>query len=382
MLVKGGAGGADGAEAEVSPGLPRAALTRHRRAPILPAMPLSDRENWIRAVTFHHPERIPCSVGFSPFTLVRHRGEIDRLMRDHPRIFPEYDPVTFDFYEEMPVVYREGERFRDNWGCVWDNILDGLEGQVVEHPLADWKALATWRPPDPVTKTERGERDWTETRREMEERKARGLLTHGHAERLFDRLYFLRGFDNLMLDFAEEPPELQRLIDILTEHELAIVEQWAKIGVDMISFHTDIGTQHGLMISPASFRRYIKPMYRTLFQKVRQAGSLAYLSSDGDLTAIVDDLVECGLQAHDPQLRAAGIERIAKAYKGKLFANVDLDRQGFPFMSPTEIRDMIRRVIDVMHDPRGGFGMCASIYGDVPMRNIEEICNTFEEHCF
>ncbi len=76
----------------------------------------------------------------------------------------------------------------------------------------------------------------------------------------------------------------------------------------MISFHTDIGTQESTMISPAAFRRHVKPMFRTLFQAVRDAGSLVYLSSDGNITGIVDDLVECGLQAHDPQLRATGLD--------------------------------------------------------------------------
>ncbi len=88
-------------------------------------------------------------MGFAPLMLHRHKADLDRLMRDHPRIFPEYDPATFDFYDEMPLVYRQGERYRDTWGCVWYNIQEGLEGQVVGHPLADWKALETWRPPEP-----------------------------------------------------------------------------------------------------------------------------------------------------------------------------------------------------------------------------------------
>lgn len=343
---------------------------------------MTDRENWIRAVTFTGPERIPCSLGFAPLVLRRHKAELDRLMRDHPRIFPEYDPSTFDFFDEMPPVYRQGERYRDAWGCVWYNVQEGLEGQVVEHPLADWKALATWRPPDPLTQSERGPRDWRQIRRDMEARKAKGLLTHGGAERLFDRLYFLRGFGNLMIDFAEQAPELDQLIAVLTEYERAVIAEWRKIGVDMISFHTDIGTQQSTMISPEAFRRHVKPMFRTLFQAVRDAGSLVYLSSDGNIAGIVDDLVECGLQAHDPQLRATTLEGIVKHYKGKLFANVDLDRQGFSFMSRGEIRDQIRGVIDAMHDPRGGFGLAASIYGEVPIANIEEICACFEEWCF
>ena len=34
------------------------------------------------------------------------------------------------------------------------------------------------------------------------------------------------------------------------------------------------------------------------------------------------------------------------------------------------------------NDPRGGFGLAASIYGEVPIANIEEICACFEEWCF
>jgi hypothetical protein len=343
---------------------------------------MTDRENYLKAVTFKGPERIPCEMGFGPMNLRRHRADLDRLMRDHPRIFPAYDPATFDFFDEMPPVYRQGERYRDNWDCVWYNIQEGFEGQVVGHPLADWNALETWRPPDPSTLSERGTRDWSATRRDVEALKEKGKLTFGWGERLFDRLYFLRGFDALMMDFAEEPPELDRLIGILTEHELALIAEHAKIGFDVIGFHTDIGTQQSTMISPAAFRTHVKSMFRTLFAAVRDAGSLVYLSSDGNITGIVDDLVECGLHAHDPQLRATTLEGLVKAYKGKLFANVDLDRQGFSFMSPGEIHDQIRQVIDAMYDPRGGFGLAASIWGEVPMRTIEEICACFEEWCF
>jgi len=340
------------------------------------------RENYIRAATFRSPEWIPCSVGFAPMTLRKMRGDLERLMFDHPRIFPEFEPDTFDFYDEMPPVYRKGELYTDNWGCVWDNLIEGLEGQVVGHPLADWNALRTWRPPDPRTKSERGERDWGQTRQEMEERKRKGLLTHGGAERLFDRLYFLRGFENLMRDFGEEPPELSKLIGILTEYECEVVDQWVAIGVDMISFHTDIGTQHGLMISPASFRRHVKPMFKALFQRCRRAGSIVLLSSDGRLLEIVDDLVECGLNVHDPQLRANGIEGIAKAYRGKLAANVDLDRQSFPFLAPGQLRDQVKSVVDAMYDPKGGLMLLAAFYGDVPLRNVAAICEAMEDFCF
>ena len=97
----------------------------------------------------------------------------------------------------------------------------------------------------------------------------------------------------------------------------------------------------------------------------------------------MDDLIECGVSVHDPQLRANTLQGIAKAYKGKLCANVDLDRQGFPFMTPQEIRDQIKEVVDVMGAPEGGLMVMAAIYGnDVPLKNIEAICEAMEDHCF
>jgi uroporphyrinogen decarboxylase len=344
---------------------------------------MTHRENWLRTIEFRRPEWIPCSVGFAPITWKRYRGDLEKVMLDHPKLFPGFQAGNSCFYDEMPYVYREGEFFRDNWGCLWHNIQEGLEGMVVEHPLADWSALDTYQPPDVETKTERGDMDWAATRAYIEAARERGELTGGNGERLFDRMYFLRGFENLMIDFATDDPHLPRLVEMLTRHEMAMVNKWLDIGVDIIGFHTDIGTQNALMIHPDKFRRYVKPMFMELFQTCRKAGTHVCLSSDGHLLEIVDDLIECGVSMHDPQLRANTLEGIAKAYKGKMCTTVDLDRQSFPFLTPQGIRDQIREVVEVMGDSRGGLMLSAGVWGgDVPLANIEAICAAMEEFCF
>ena len=186
-----------------------------------------------------------------------------------------------------------------------------------------------------------------------------------------------------MLDFATDAPELPRLIEMLQAYELKLIEQWLQIGVDAIGFHTDIGTQRGLMIHPKRFRQYIKPLFMTLFQTCRQAGVHVSLSSDGCLLEIVDDLIECGVSVHDPQLRANTLPGIARAYRGKLCAKVDLDRQSFPFLTPQQLREQIKEVVDSMALPEGGLMVLAAVYGkDVPLRNIAAICEAMEEYCF
>ncbi len=346
---------------------------------------MTPRENYPRAVRFQYPEWIPCGVGFAPAVWNRHRQDLERIVLDHPRLFPDHQPGSACFYDEMPVVYRPGEYYRDNWGCLWYNAHAGLEGQVVESPLADWDALSDYRPPDPLVHNERGEetKDWGRIQADCDRARAEGRLVGGNGERLFDRLYFLRGFENLMMDLATDDPHLPALIELLTDYELRLVNKWLEIGVDIIGFHTDIGTQRSLMISPAKFRQYIKPMFMEIFQTCRRGGALVSLSSDGHLLEIVDDLIECGVCVHDPQLRANTLEGIAAAYKGRLCANVDLDRQSFAFLTPAEIRDQVARVVEVMYAPEGGLMVSGSVWDDnTPLSNIAALCEAVEEFCY
>ncbi|MGD0090353.1 MAG: uroporphyrinogen decarboxylase family protein [Planctomycetota bacterium] len=343
---------------------------------------ISDGENWLRAATFKKPQWIPCGASFAPLLWHTHREKLDDLLLQHALMFPGHKKNP-EVYDSFPPAYRAGETFRDNWGCVWRNDIGGLEGQVVEHPLADWSALRTYQPPDPLTKTERGECDWDKTRQQLADTKKKGWLRWGNGERLFDRLYFLRGFNNLMMDFATDDPHLPELIDMLTQHEIKLVNLWLEAGAtDVIGFHTDIGTQKALMISPAKFRQYIKPMFKRIFQTVRAAGALVSLSSDGCLLAIVDDLAECGVNVQDPQLRANTLEGIQRVYKGKLCINLDLDRQMFPFCTPEDIWNQVREAKQRLNSPEGGLMMFAAVYDDItPLKNIEALIAAMEELC-
>jgi uroporphyrinogen decarboxylase len=345
---------------------------------------LTSRENYLRAVRFQSPEWIPCGVGCAPAVWQKYGADLTAVHLAHPRLFPDFSPPA-DYWAEMPLAHREGEYYRDNWDCLWYNVHGGLEGQVVESPLADWSAFDSYRPPDPMVSWERGEevKDWVKIKAECERARAEGRLVGGSGERLFDRLYFLRGFENLMVDIATDDPHLPALIEMLTDYELRAIRPYLEIGVDLVGFHTDIGTQRSLMISPAKFRQYIKPMFTEIFQTCHAGGALVSLSSDGHVLEIVDDLIECGVSVHDPQLRANTLPGIVAHYKGKLCANVDLDRQSFAFLTPAQIRDQVAGVVEAMYDPRGGLMISGSIWDEkTPLENIEALSAAVEEFCF
>ncbi len=346
-------------------------------------MSISERENFIRALTFGKPEWVPIAqhmMGFYPATWQKYGEQLRELVMRHPLVFPDYELASADSHTG-PEAYQEGYH-SDSWGSVWYTAPGhtGLSGQVVRPALADWGALAHFRAPDPNTDEWGGHRDWGKIRRDTEARRAQGKLTWGYAGDLFDRLYYLRGFENLMMDFATGAPQLPRLIDILTDRIMRVIEKWLQIGVDVVHFHTDIGHQTGLMISPEQFRHYIKPMFRTLFGVCRQAGSYVYLCSEGNVLAIVDDLIECGVSVHDPELEVCGLEAVERVYKGKLCTMIYINPQRWPEWTPSEVRAHVRDVITRLGSAQGGLMLAACATPDVPLENIEAMALAIEEY--
>jgi uroporphyrinogen decarboxylase len=358
---------------------------------------MNARENWLRAIEYRRPEWIPCWVQLAPIAWKHHGHALEDLVARHPRLFPDFKPGDIKDFNAMPTGFRKDEVITDKWGCKRLCLEDGIAGLAISHPLEDWGALDSYVPPDPLAgsldEITQGHwaflhgRDvpltWAEAEVDFKARRARGELVMGDGEKLLDRLYFLRGFENLMIDFATEPPELDRLIQMLLDYEQRLTRRWLQIGVDAISYHTDFSTQTGLMMSPRSFRKYLVPLFTAIFQDCRRAGVHVVLSSDGVTTEVADDMKKSGVTMHDPQLRANTVQGIARAFKGKMCVVVDLDQQGFPFMKPREIYEQVRDVRDAITLPEGGL-MIKGVINDTstPLANIEALITAMEELCW
>jgi hypothetical protein len=340
---------------------------------------MNDRENYLATIEFSGSEWIPCGIGFLPGAWKRHRETLEDLVLRHPSIFRGFKRGSVDF--DNMGHWRGGEYFTDTWGVVWYHAIDGIYGMIAKHPIDDWGKLPTYRPPDSTRFTEDGPReDWASMRANVEAARRAGALTWGEGgNRFFERLHFLRGFQNLMTDLVRNPPELQKLIDLVISANLHVIERWLEIGVDIMSFQDDLGTQVSCMVSPQSFRRHLKPGYERMFQPCRGAGSQVAFHSDGHILEVVGDLIEAGVTVINPQIRANTLEGIARMMKGKVCVNLDLDRQLFPFATPEKIRDHIREAISKLGSKEGGLMLSAEVGPDVPLENVEAICKSFEE---
>jgi len=166
---------------------------------------------------------------------------------------------------------------------------------------------------------------------------------------------------------------------MVLNYNLRLVNKWIKIGAKIIYFGDDLGLQKSLPISPSHWRRYLKPCYAEIFGACREAGVYVYLHSDGHILEIIEDLVECGVNIINPQIRANGLEELEKVAQGKVCIHLDLDRQFFPFASRQEIRDHIWKAVETLESKKGGLMLHAECEPDVPLENIETICQVLEE---
>jgi len=135
-------------------------------------------------------------------------------------------------------------------------------------------------------------------------------------------------------------------------------------------------------MSPEHFRKYLKPCYAQIFGMCRDAGIHVYFHSDGHILEVIDDLIECGVTVINPQIRANTLDGLVEVCKGKVCVNLDLDRQLFPFCTPKDIDEHIREAVVKLGSKQGGLMLVAECEPDVPLENIEAICQALEKYMF
>jgi uroporphyrinogen-III decarboxylase len=195
------------------------------------------------------------------------------------------------------------------------------------------------------------------------------------------RLYYLRGFENLMLDIATHDERLDELIEIIIDYNARLVQKYLDLEPDFIYFGDDLGMQERLTIRPDDWRRYIKPGYARLFQMCREAGVHAYLHSDGYIVDIMPDLVEIGTSVVNPQDLCNGIDAIRERLKGRACIALDIDRQSIvPFGTPAQIDAHVEHCIAELGSPRGGLTLVAGLYPGVPPDNVEALLSAMSRH--
>ena len=151
-------------------------------------------------------------------------------------------------------------------------------------------------------------------------------------------------------------------------------ERAADAGADGVWAGDDLGTQRSLFMSPDAFRSIYKPYYRQLAERLHANGLDFWLHTCGNVTELMDDLIDVGVDAiHPIQAGTMDDSEIAAQYGGRIAFWIGMDVQKLlPFGNVAEVRAGCLERMRTFFRPDGGLILAAgnAIMPETPVENI------------
>jgi len=330
------------------------------------------RERVSRAIRFGRPDRLPISHAVLPAAQLKHGRALNDILAEFR------DDFGWDYQDDVPLEefsaqYKPGLN-RDAFGTLWRVEWPGICGIPIEGAVPDLDRYSPDIWPKDMPVGPGAGRQYGGHMIGPDDR----WYSRGGWFIYFEQLQQVRGMENLFLDLASESAALIRLLDGLLEFNLAWIDRWAALPYDGLHFGDDWGSQTGLLIRPALWRRLFKPRYAEMFRRVRAAGKDVWFHSDGFINDIAGDLVEIGVDVLNFQVAVTGYDWAAQNLRGRVAVRTDIDRQRvLPFGTPAEVRDEVARTFDSCGTSDGGLIACGEVGPDVPLDNVRAMYEAF-----
>jgi uroporphyrinogen decarboxylase len=337
-------------------------------------MTVSRKERVRRALRHEPVDRIPTQINYTE--------AMGQRMAVRLSVTPDLLPARLDNHllrVDIDHERRSGEDGRiafDWWGVGFDTHQEGYV--VAVHPLADSRDLDAFAWPDPSAPGL-----LNQAARMIEQDGGERFVVPNLGFALFERAWTLRGFERFLLDMAEDPGFAADLLERIAEIQLALIQRFLALGVDGGYFGDDYGAQRNILFSPRMWRTLIKPRLAGMFAPFREAGLPVIMHSDGQIAAILPDLVEIGLTAINPvQPEVIDHAWLRHTFGGKLACYGGISTQTvLPQGSPQQVRQAVADCLAALAPEGTGLVLAPShrLMTDVPMENVAALLEAMSD---
>lgn len=202
-----------------------------------------------------------------------------------------------------------------------------------------------------------------------------GYAAHFGAIQIFEFTWYLRGLDNLLCDMLTDEDMAKACLSRVADTEVGIARRVAEAGADSIMFGDDVGTQRGMMMDRALWRKWLKGDMARAIAAAKEVNPdiLCVYHSDGVIYDIIPELIEIGVDVLNPvQPECVDPALLKKQYGDRLsFWGTIGTQTTMPFGTTQEVTDTVRRMIETVGE--GGGLLIAPTHllePDVPFDNI------------
>ncbi len=176
-----------------------------------------------------------------------------------------------------------------------------------------------------------------------------GMGVIGQYGDIFTMTWEMMGFETFSLALFDNPGLITALNDKIGDLVYSMFEYFAQSdAVDVIWYSDDIAYQGGLLMSPDVLHRYFFPWLKKIGELAKAHGKPFLYHSDGILYDVMEDIIDCHVDAlHPIEPQAMELAEVKERFGDRLclmgHVDVDLLCRG----TTEEVREQVRKNIEV-----------------------------------
>lgn len=351
---------------------------------------MNKRENLLRALRRDNPEYVPFDMDLSPAQLENFKkrtGAKDfREYYDFAYRYVEINPTRIEqdysqYYKDVKVPYGPIS-WNPEWG-VMGTYGSTAHFQHIMNPMRDFTEISeieTYPFPDFDA-----DYRWEGVRERNLKLIEDGYATLAFMEMtIFELSWYLRGMEAFLTDFYADPEFNEALLDKITDIRVKMARRYAAAETDVLMLGDDVSTQLDMMLSPDIWRRSLKPRMAKIIAAAREVKPdiLIFYHGDGNLSKIVPDLIEIGVDVLNPvQPECVDPFELKEKYGDRLsFWGCVGTQTTMPFGTRDQIFETCKKLIQTVG--KGGGLVLApthTLEPEVPYENIEAFLEAVEK---
>lgn len=204
---------------------------------------------------------------------------------------------------------------------------------------------------------------------------AAGYPVFGYSGSVYEWSWWLRGMERFLVDLVSNPPLAEAVIRKVADYTTRLAMASAQAKIDVLCVYDDAGMQRGMQLSPRLWRQYVKPAWKSVIQSVRDRFPHVrfFLHSCGKIDPIIPDVIEIGFDVlHPVQPECMSFDDVYRQYGKEIVLCATISAQRlFPFGTPHDVRDEVRRLAEVVSADRRSILMPSNvIQPETPWENV------------
>lgn len=206
-----------------------------------------------------------------------------------------FDPATL--YAMGKV--QKGGTWLNGWGVrmMFPEYVPGMFPDTSEEYVVI-KDITKWKETVHMPRTEFTDEEWAAAIEQIQSiDREKYFVAPFIAPGIFEKLHYLMGMEECMINFYDEPEAMHELIDYLVDYELKLAKEVIDhIHPDALFHHDDWGSQKSSFISPDMFDEFILPAYEKIYGYWKANGvQLIIHHSDSYGANLVPSMIKMGI---------------------------------------------------------------------------------------